>query len=283
MADAPETHVPNIVLNNGVNMPQVGLGVWQAEEGDEVKGAIKAALAAGYRHIDTAAAYGNEKSVGEAIRESDVPREEIFVTSKLWNDDQGYDSTLKAFDVTMEKLGFEYLDLYLIHWPVPMWDKYKDTWKAFEKLYNDKRIRAIGVSNFKPHHLQDLLDNCAQPPAVNQIELHPHFQQHETREFCAKHDIKVECYSPLKRGSDVLQDPVITELAKKHEKDPGQIVLRWHVQEGFIVIPKSVTPERIRSNIDLFDFELSNEEMERIRGMDREERILGDPDTFERP
>jgi 2,5-diketo-D-gluconate reductase A len=274
------TDVPLIKLNNGVKMPQIGLGVWEAESGGEVENAIAVALAAGYRLVDTAKAYGNEASVGKAVRESDIPREEIFVTTKLWNADQGYDKTLLAFDESMEKLGLDYLDLYLIHWPLPMHGKFQDSWKAMEKMYADKRVRAIGVSNFKPHHLEQLLETADTVPAVNQIELHPHFQQRETRDFCKKYGIEVEAYSPLKRGGDVLEEPVIQALATGHGKTPAQIVLRWHIQEGLIVIPKSVTPERIVSNIDVFDFELSADEMEQIRALDRGDRHLPDPDTF---
>lgn len=272
--------VPLVKLHNGVEMPQFGLGVWQAESGTEVESAIKTALDNGYRLIDTAKAYGNEESVGKAIRESGIDRKDVFVTTKLWNGDHGYDKTLAAFDESLDKLGLEYIDLYLIHWPQPNHGLFVETWKAFEKLYASKRVRAIGVSNFKPAHLQTLLDETEVIPAINQIELHPHFQQLETRDFCRLHGIQVESYSPLKRGGDVLQEEVIQKLASKYRKDVAQIVLRWHVQEGLVVIPKSVTPERIANNIDIFDFALDDDDMTALRKLNRDERNLPDPDTF---
>jgi diketogulonate reductase-like aldo/keto reductase len=274
------TDIPLVKLNNGVKMPQIGLGVWEAGSGEEVEGAIATALAAGYRLIDTARSYGNEASVGRAVRGSNIARDDIFVTTKLWNADQGYDKTLRAFDESMERLGLDCLDLYLIHWPLPMHGKFQDSWKAIEKMYADKRVRAIGVSNFKPHHLEQLLETADIVPAVNQIELHPHFQQRETREFCKKYGIEVEAYSPLKRGGDVLEEPTVKALAAAHGKTPAQIVLRWHIQEDLIVIPKSVTPERIAGNIDIFGFELSTDEMQQMRTLDRNDRHLPDPDTF---
>lgn len=278
---AEPADVPSIELNNGVQIPQLGLGVWQAQEGDEVKAAIATALQAGYRLIDTARIYGNEKSVGRAVRDSGLPREEIFVTTKLWNDDQGYDSALRAYDASLERLGLDYADLYLIHWPAPAQGRFKDSWRALEKLYADKRVRAIGVSNFKPHHLEELQDDWQVVPAVNQIELHPYMQQIETRQFCEEHDIAVEAYSPLQRGGELLAEPVIRELADKYERSPGQIILRWHIQEGSIVIPKSVRPERIRSNIDIFDFEIHEDDIELIRELNRDEKLLDDPDEFD--
>jgi 2,5-diketo-D-gluconate reductase A len=274
------TDIPMVKLNNGVEMPQFGLGVWQAEAGQEVEQAILTALKAGYRLIDTAKIYGNEESVGKAIRKSGVPRQEIFVTTKLWNSDQGHDSALAAFDASLERLGLDYVDLYLIHWPVPSQDKYVETWAALEKIYGDKRARAIGVSNFKPAHLEKLLANCQTIPAINQIELHPHMQQLETRQFCSQHNIQVESYSPIKQGGDVLEDPAIAELAKHYDKTAAQIVLRWHIQEGLVVIPKSVTPERIESNVDIFDFALNDDDMERIRQLNRDERVAPDPDNL---
>lgn len=275
-----ENKVPNIVLNNGIAMPQFGLGVWQAEEGGEVELAVRTALESGYRLIDTAAVYGNEVGVGMAVKGSGIPREELFITTKLWNDRQGYDETLQAFDESLAKLGMEYIDLYLIHWPMPRQGKFTETWQAMEKLYADKRVRAIGVSNFKPGHLRELLQTASVVPAVNQIELHPKLQQHETREFCAGHDIRVESYSPIMRGSELLNDPVLASLADKYQKTPAQIVLRWHIQSGLIVIPKSVTPARIQENISIFDFELGNEDMEVIAGMNKDQRIGIDPDKF---
>ncbi|MGW3959504.1 aldo/keto reductase [Amycolatopsis sp. NPDC005003] len=273
------TSVPVIELTNGVRMPQLGYGVFQVPD-DETATAVKAALDAGYRSIDTAAVYGNEKGVGQAIAESGIARDELFVTTKLWNSAQGYDSTLKAFDASMAKLGLEQLDLYLIHWPTPKRDKYLDTWKAFEKLYADGRVRAIGVSNFQPAHLERLLDAAEVAPTVNQVELHPYLQQRELREFDAKHGIATEAWSPLAKGGSLLGDPVIAELAVKHSRTPAQIVLRWHLQLGNVVIPKSVTPSRIEENFDLFGFTLTEEEMESLTPLDRGERTGPDPDTF---
>jgi len=273
------TSVPVIELNNGVRMPQLGYGVFQVPD-DETTAAVKAALGAGYRSIDTAAVYGNEKGVGQALAEAGVARDELFVTTKLWNSAQGYDSTLKAFDESMKKLGLEQLDLYLIHWPTPERDKYLDTWKAFEKLYADGRVRAIGVSNFQPAHLERLLDAADVAPAVNQIELHPYLQQQELREFDAKHGIATEAWSPLAKGGSLLGDPVIADLAVKYSRTPAQIVLRWHLQLGNIVIPKSVTPSRIEENFDLFGFTLAEEELELLTPLDRGERTGPDPDTF---
>lgn len=272
--------IPAITLHNGVKMPQFGLGVWQAEEGEEVERAVSTALTSGYRLIDTAAVYGNEHGVGRAIAGSGIAREEIFVTTKLWSSNQGYDSTLRAYDESLERLSMDYVDLYLIHWPRPKEGKFVDTWRAFEKLYADKRVRAIGVSNFKPAHLQQLLETTDIVPMVNQIELHPKLQQKETREFCEAHDIRVESYSPLMRGSELLNDPILVELAEKHNKTPVQIVLRWHVQSGLIVIPKSVTPERIKENINIFDFELDEADMHAITNMNEDYRLGADPDTF---
>jgi 2,5-diketo-D-gluconate reductase A len=273
------TSVPVIELNNGVRMPQLGYGVFQVPD-NETATAVKAALEAGYRSIDTATVYGNEKGVGQAIAESGIARDELFVTTKLWNSAQGYDSTLKAFDSSMEKLGLEQLDLYLIHWPTPERDKYLDTWKAFEKLHADGRVRAIGVSNFQPAHLERLLDAADVAPAVNQVELHPYLQQQELREFDAKHGIATEAWSPLAKGGSLLGDPIIAELAVKHGRTPAQIVLRWHLQLGNVVIPKSVTPSRIEENFDLFGFTITEEELESLTPLDRGERTGPDPDTF---
>jgi diketogulonate reductase-like aldo/keto reductase len=271
--------VPMIALNNGVQLPQVGLGVWQAEEGAEVERAVTAALETGYRLIDTAAIYGNEAGVGRAIKASGIPREEIFITTKLWNAHHAFDDALRAFDDSVAKLDCDYVDLYLIHWPLPMEGKFTEAWKALEQLYRSKRARAIGVSNFKPHHLDILLRESETVPTVNQIELHPLLQQPETRAYCAEHNIIVESYSPLMRGGEALEHPVITTLAKNHGKTPAQIILRWHVQNGLIVIPKSVNPKRIQENFMLFDFELSEQDMLAISGMDQGQRIGADPDT----
>ena len=279
-ATAGAQRVPTILLSNGVAMPQFGLGVWQAEEGVEVEQAVTTALACGYRMIDTAAIYRNERGVGKAIVASGIPRDELFITTKVWNTDQGYDSTLKAYDASLERLQLDYVDLYLIHWPEPRAGKFIETWQAFEKLYADERVRAIGVSNFKPTHLAQLLEVAHIVPMVNQVELHPKLQQHETRAFCKQHDIKVESYSPIMRGSELLQDPVLTELANLHNKTPAQIVLRWHIQNGLIVIPKSVTPSRIQENINIFDFELSDNDMQAIASMNEDKRIGIDPDKF---
>ena len=271
--------VPMVTLNNGVEIPQVGLGVFRAKEGAEVERAVRAALEAGYRLIDTAAAYGNEVGVGKAIKASGLPREEIFITTKLWNAYHAYDDALQAFDESLEKLDCGYIDLYLIHWPLPMEGKFTQAWKALERLYDSKRVRAIGVSNFKPHHLEELLKRAATVPTVNQIELHPLFQQKETRAYCVEHGIAVESYSPLMQAGAALEHPVIANLAHTYGKTPAQVILRWHVQSGLIVIPKSVKPERIRENLALFDFELSENDMRAIEGMDREQRINADPDT----
>jgi diketogulonate reductase-like aldo/keto reductase len=272
------SEVPRITLNNGVEIPQVGLGVFQTKEGAEVEQAVRDALATGYRLIDTAAIYGNEAGVGKAIKASGLPREQIFVTTKLWNANHAYKDALRAFDQSLRKLDCEYIDLYLIHWPLPMEGKFTEAWQALEELYNDKRVRAIGVSNFKPHHLDELLKRAKIVPAVNQVELHPLFQQKETRAYCAEHGIVVESYSPLMQGGEALEHPVIANLARAHGKTPAQVILRWHVQSGLVVIPKSVRAERIRENFDLFGFELSEDEMRAIEGIDRGKRIGADPD-----
>lgn len=271
--------VPMVKLNNGVEIPQFGLGVWQAEEGAEVERAVRAALETGYRLIDTAAIYGNEVGVGKALKASGVAREEVFITTKLWNANHAYQDALRAFDESVKKLDCGYVDLYLIHWPLPMEGKFTQAWKAMEKLYADERVRAIGISNFKPQHMEVLLNEAETVPAVNQIELHPLFQQTETRAYCAEHDIAIESYSPLMQGRDAFTHPVIATLAQKHDKTPAQVILRWHVQSDFIVIPKSVNPERIRENFALFDWELSADDMLEIAGMDQEQRIGADPDT----
>lgn len=271
--------IPTATLNNGVEIPQVGLGVFQTKEGAEVERAVAAALEVGYRLIDTAAIYGNERGVGNAIKGSSLPREELFITTKLWNANHAYDNALRAFDESLEKLDCDYIDLYLIHWPLPMEGKFTQAWRALENLYESKRVRAIGVSNFKPHHLETLLQEAEIVPTVNQIELHPLLQQKETRAYCDERNIKIESYSPLMQAGEALGHPVIANLAQKYERTPAQIILRWHVQSGFIVIPKSVKPERIRENIALFDFELSANDMRAIEGMDAGRRIGADPDT----
>lgn len=270
--------VPTVTLNNGVTIPQLGFGVFQVPD-DETTAAVAGALEAGYRSIDTAAVYGNEAGVGRALAESGLAREELFVTTKLWNADQGYDSTLAAFDASLAKLGLDHVDLYLIHWPTPARDLYVGTWRALEKLLADGRIRAAGVSNFQPAHLRRLREESSLVPAVNQIELHPGLQQGELRAAHTEHGIATEAWSPLAQGA-VLGDEAITSLAERHGKTPAQVVLRWHLQLGNVVIPKSVTPARIRQNIDVFDFELSASDMDAIAGLDRGMRTGPDPDTL---
>jgi diketogulonate reductase-like aldo/keto reductase len=265
------------VLHNGVEMPWFGLGVYQAKEGEEVEFAVKTAIAVGYRSIDTAAIYENEKGVGKAVKESGVPREELFITTKVWNSRQGYESTLAAFEESRKKLELEYLDLYLIHWPVK--GKYKETWKALEKLYKDGWVRAIGVSNFQVHHLEDLLADCEIVPMVNQVEYHPLLTQKELHSFCREQKIQLEAWSPLMRG-EVLKHPTVTELAAKYQKTPAQIVLRWDLQNEVVTIPKSVHEHRIRENANIFDFEISREDMERLDGLNQNKRIGPDPDNF---
>ncbi|WP_424185889.1 aldo/keto reductase [Actinokineospora sp. G85] len=271
--------VPTVALNDGTAIPQLGFGVWQVPE-DEVTAVVATALAAGYRSIDTAAIYGNEKGTGEAIAASGIPRDELFVTTKLWNSEQGYDSTLRAFDESMAKLGLDQLDLYLIHWAAPRRDKYVETFKAFEKLRADGRVRSIGVSNFHIPHLQRLLDETDVVPVVNQIELHPNLPQTELRAFHAEHGIATEAWSPLASGG-LLGDETLGALARKHGKSPAQVILRWHLQLGTIAIPKSVTPERIRANIDIFDFELDADDLKAIAGLENGKRTGFDPDEFE--
>lgn len=265
------------ILHNGVKMPNFGLGVYKSQDGEEVINAIHYAVKAGYRSIDTASLYFNETGVGEAIKQCGLPREELFITTKVWNSDQGYESTLAAFEESMKKLDLEYLDLYLIHWPVK--EKYKDTWRALEKLYKDGRVRAIGVSNFHQHHLEDLMSVAQVKPMVNQVELHPFLSQVELRAYCQSEGIAIEAWSPLARGR-VLQDPTLAELAAKYNKSIPQIVLRWDLQHGIITIPKSVHEQRIIDNADIFDFELSAEDMKKIDSLNRNERTGQNPDNF---
>jgi 2,5-diketo-D-gluconate reductase A len=276
------TSVPHVSLSAGsttIDIPQLGFGVWQVPDAD-VTDAVTTALEVGYRSIDTAAAYENEDGVGRALARTDVPREEIFLTTKVWNDQQGYDATLRAFDASAKRLGQEVVDLYLIHWPVPAKDAYVDTWRALLELRSQGRIRAAGVCNFQPAHLQRLLDETGELPALNQIELHPRLQQRELRAFHAQHGIVTEDWSPLASGGDLLSDPVITGIAQRLSRTPAQVVLRWHVQLGHVVIPKSVTPSRIAENFQIFDFELEPGDLAAIEGMDRGERTGPDPDTF---
>ena len=273
------TQVPNITLNTGAQLPQLGYGVFQVPA-DGVVEPVLAALQAGYRSIDTAAVYGNEEGVGKAIAESGVRREDLFVTTKLWNDRQGYDSTLQAFDESMTKLGLDYLDLYLIHWPAAGQDKYVETWRAFEKLHNEGRIKSIGVSNFQIPHLRRLFEETDVVPAINQIELHPNLQQADLRAFHREHGILTEAWSPIGQGKGLLEDATLTSLAEKYGKSPAQIVLRWHVQLGNVVIPKSATPSRIRENIQVFDFEIAEDDMNVIAGLETGKRVGPDPDVF---
>ncbi|MEU6734227.1 aldo/keto reductase [Streptomyces physcomitrii] len=272
--------VPPIILNNGVEMPQLGFGVWQVPD-DEATTAVATALEAGYRSIDTAAIYGNEEGTGRALARSGVPREELFVTTKLWNADQGYDATLRAFDESLRKLGLDYLDLYLIHWPMVSRGTYIDSYRAFEKLLQDGRVRAVGVSNFLPEHLRSLIDETSVIPAVNQIELHPHLQQIASRELHGEEGIATEAWSPLGQGKGLLEVPAIVAIAQKHGRTPAQVVLRWHLQLGNVVIPKSVTPARIEENIDVFGFELDEEDLAAIRALNEERRLGPDPATFD--
>ncbi|NBE52290.1 aldo/keto reductase [Streptomyces boluensis] len=272
--------VPTITLNNGVAMPQLGFGVWQVPD-DEAERAVGTALEAGYRSIDTAAVYGNEEGTGKALAASGIARDELFVTTKLWNSDQGHDATLRAFDESVAKLGLDYVDLYLIHWPLPSRDTYVDTYRAFEKLYADGRVKAIGVSNFLPEHLRRLIGETSVVPAVNQIELHPQLQQAESRAEHARHGIVTEDWSPLGQGKGLLDVPTIVAIARKHGKSPAQVVLRWHLQLGNVVIPKSVTPSRIAENIDVFGFELDDEDLGAIAALDEGKRLGPDPATFD--
>ncbi|MFJ8133843.1 aldo/keto reductase [Streptomyces hydrogenans] len=270
--------IPTVTLNNGIEIPQLGFGVFQVPD-EETTAAVSSALDAGYRSLDTAAIYGNEAGVGKALAASGISREELFVTTKLWNADQGYDAALRAFDDSLAKLGLDYVDMYLIHWPTPARDLYKETWKAIEKLVADGRVRTAGVSNFQPDHLKRLIDGADLVPAVNQVELHPGLQQNELRAVHAELGIATEAWSPLAQGA-VLKDEAVTVIAGRHGKSPAQVVLRWHLQLGNIVIPKSVTPERIRQNLDVFDFTLTDDEMAALAGLDRDLRTGPHPDQF---
>jgi len=266
-----------VKLNNGIEMPWLGFGVFLTKEGKEVIDAVTFALDIGYRSIDTAAIYGNEEGVGKAVRESGISRSDIFITSKVWNAHQGYETTFHAFNKSLEKLQMDYLDLYLIHWPKG--SRSVETWKAMEELLGQGRIKAIGISNFKDHHIADLLPHCEIIPAINQVEFHPELAQPELLEYCNLQSIRLEAWSPLMQGR-VTQVPVLQSLATKYGKTPAQITLRWDLQKGVVTIPKSVTQERIKSNTDIFDFELSKEDIVKIDQLDINNRIGPDPDTI---
>jgi 2,5-diketo-D-gluconate reductase A len=273
--------VPSLTLHDGVEIPQLGFGVFQVPP-EETQSVVEEALAAGYRHIDTAAAYRNEKGVGAAIAASGIPREEIFVTTKLWNERQGFDLALETFEKSLGRLGLDRVDLYLIHWPAPPQNLFVETWKAFERIHGEGRSRTIGVSNFRIEDLERLERETAVVPTINQVELHPRFHQTELRAWHDAHRIATEAWSPLGQGA-LLGEPAIVEVAERHGKTPAQAILRWHLQLGNVVIPKSVTPERIRENIDVFDFELDEEDMAAFAELDTGRRTGPDPATFVSP
>lgn len=269
-------------LHNGVKMPWLGLGVFKVEEGPELVNAVKTAIKHGYRSIDTASIYGNEEGVGQGIREgikeAGITRDELFVTSKVWNADLGYESTIAAFETSLKKLGLEKLDLYLIHWPVE--GKYKEAWKALETLYKEGKVRAIGVSNFQVHHLEDLMKEAEIKPMINQVELHPRLTQEEVRAFCAKHHIQVEAWSPLMQGQ-LLDNEELKQIANKYQKSIAQVIIRWDLQTGIVTIPKSTKENRIIENAAVFDFELTEEDMKTINALNQNLRIGPDPDHFD--
>ncbi|MDH2364132.1 aldo/keto reductase [Priestia megaterium] len=271
-----------VTLHNGVKMPGFGLGVFKVEEGPELVNAVKIAIKHGYRSIDTAAIYGNEEGVGRGIREglkeAGISRENVFVTSKVWNADLGYDATIAAYETSLKKLELDYLDLYLIHWPVE--GKYKETWRALETLYKEGKVKAIGVSNFQVHHLKDLMEDAKIKPVINQVEYHPRLTQKELQAFCENHHIQLEAWSPLMQG-ELLNNEVLTEIANKHNKSVAQVILRWDVQNGIITIPKSTKEHRIVENASIFDFELTKEEIERIDELNQNHRVGPDPDNFD--
>ena len=269
---------PTVTLNNGITMPQIGFGVFQIPEA-ETATAVTTALEAGYRSIDTASVYGNETGVGVALKNGGIPRDELFVTTKVWNSDQGYDETLRAFDASLARLGLDQLDLYLIHWPTPKHGRYLDTWRALESLYEQKRVRSIGVSNFLPEHLKAVADLGGTVPAVNQIEVHPQLQQRDVQEYGATLGVITEAWSPLAQAA-VLKDPAITSIATAHDRTPAQVVLRWHLQQGRVVIPKSATPARIKENLALTDFELSADELAAIDALESDGRTGPHPAHF---
>ncbi|QAT37788.1 aldo/keto reductase [Bacillus subtilis] len=273
----PTSLKDTVKLHNGVEMPWFGLGVFKVENGNEATESVKAAIKNGYRSIDTAAIYKNEEGVGIGIKESGVAREELFITSKVWNEDQGYETTLAAFEKSLERLQLDYLDLYLIHWPGK--DKYKDTWRALETLYKDGKIRAIGVSNFQVHHLEELLKDAEIKPMVNQVEFHPRLTQKELRDYCKAQGIQLEAWSPLMQGQ-LLDNEVLTQIAEKHNKSVAQVILRWDLQHEVVTIPKSIKEHRIIENADIFDFELSQEDMDKIDALNKDERVGPNPDEL---
>ena len=271
--------VPAVKLNDGNYIPQLGYGVWQVGN-DEAISAVSEALKVGYRHIDTAAIYGNEEGTGKAINESGIARSDIYLTTKLWNKEQGYESTLKAFDESLRKLGTEYVDLYLIHWPLPSKDLFMETWRAFIKIKEEGRAKSIGVSNFRTADLERILKESDVVPVLNQIELHPQFQQDELRLFHSKHNIATEAWSPLGQGT-ILENPTLKTIAEKHGKSVAQVILRWHIETGNIVIPKSVTPARIKENFEVFDFSLNGTDHDAITKLDKTDGRIGpNPATF---
>lgn len=267
-----------VTLNNGVKMPGFGLGVYKVEDHDAVVQSVKTAIEYGYRSIDTASFYNNEKGVGEAIRLVDVPRDELFITSKVWNDQQGYEETLAAFETSLQNLGLDYLDLYLIHWPIQ--GKFTETWRALEKLYKERKVRAIGVSNFHKQHLDKLLEDGNVVPTVNQVEYHPHLSQLELKAYCDDKDIQMEAWSPLKRGK-LLEEPVLKEIGETYGKTPAQIILRWDIQTNVITIPKSTHEARIKENADIFDFTLTKSDMKQINTLNINDRAGTNPDSFD--
>ncbi len=272
-----------ITLNNGIEMPRLGLGVFRVEDSSELINAVKAAIKNGYRSIDGASIYGNEEAMGEGIREgikeAGISREDLFITSKVWNADLGYESTIAAYEASLNRLGVDYLDLYLIHWPVE--GKYKEAWKALEYLYKEGRVKAIGVSNFQVHHLQDLLGNAEIKPVINQVELHPYLSQKKVREFCKENDIQVEAWSPLMAGNGLLENEILKEIAKKYNKTVAQLVLRWDLQSQVVTIPKSTNERRLIENIDVFDFNLSKVDIDKIDSLNQDLRVGPDPDNFD--
>jgi 2,5-diketo-D-gluconate reductase A len=271
--------VPALPLTDGVTIPQLGLGVFQIPDA-QVQDVVETAVAAGYRHIDTAELYGNESGIGAALAAIGLPRREMFVTSKVWNNHHRRDDVLRAFDASLSRLRLEVLDLYLIHWPVPSADRYVEAWRTLLELRDAGRVRAVGVSNFQPAQLQRLIEETGQAPSINQVELHPGLQQRELVGFHAAHSIRTESWSPLRRAQGLLTDPVVVQIASRHGVSPAQAVLRWHIEQGYVVIPRSVTPARIVENIDVWSFRLTDDDMAQLAALDRGDRIGPDPDTF---